>query len=234
MSKPVNEQRISALMINGLFTYNIPGGDLSDRFGNFSALGAGAHYKTPSNWIFSYEYTALFGFNVIENDILREVAAKEQKLLINDQGLFEDMDYHLRGIKTSLLAGKILPLFGPNENSGILLQIGGCFLQHRIFFHYPSIDPPPQIRGEYMKGYDRLTNGFGLVQKLGYFYMHNNNSFNFFIGVEMTQAFTQNRRAWNFDTMEKDDRQRTDLITGIQASIFFPLYRGVSDDDFFN
>jgi hypothetical protein len=47
---------------------------------------------------------------------------------------------------------------------------------------------------------------------------------NFYIGIELMQAFTMNRRSYNFDTMETDYTKRTDLLFGLRAGWILPLY----------
>ncbi len=75
------------------------------------------------------------------------------------------------------------------------------------------------------KGYDRLSNGIGFTQSVGYLFLSNNRIANFFAGIEMNEAFTKNRRDFNYDQMKKDNQLRTDLLFGIRIGWILPLYK---------
>ena len=55
--------------------------------------------------------------------------------------------------------------------------------------------------------------------------LDNKNTFNFYIGLEFYQAWTMNRRDFNFDTMECDDTERNDYLFGIRAGWILPIYQ---------
>ncbi len=44
------------------------------------------------------------------------------------------------------------------------------------------------------------------------------------------QAFTQNRRGYNFDLMQADHKKRLDLLSSVKAGIFIPLYKKAPND----
>jgi hypothetical protein len=96
-------------------------------------------------------------------------------------------------------------------------------LQHKIRIEVVD-NTIPQLFGDYKKGYDRLTNGIALSQYVGYFYMGNRRTVNFSLGLEIMEAFTKNRRDYNFDTMEKDDHLRMDLLIGLRLNWSIPFY----------
>jgi hypothetical protein len=66
----------------------------------------------------------------------------------------------------------------------------------------------PQVQGAYAKGYDRLTNGPAISQYIGWLHLDRKKLVNFNAGIEIIEAFTQNRRDFNFDQMKKDDSKR--------------------------
>ena len=121
--------------------------------------------------------------------------------------------------------GKVFPLLGPNDNSGLSLQCGVGLLQHNIRLETRQ-NEVPALEGEYLKGYDRLSNGFTLHQLIGYQFYGNNRLVNFFIGIEGFQAFTQSRRDFNFDLMAKDETKRSDSLYGVKVKWSLPLKRG--------
>lgn len=86
--------------------------------------------------------------------------------------------------------------------------MGGVgILQHKIRIEHQD-NKIPQLEGDYLKGYDRLSNGLMVHQFVGYFHMSNNRLINFFVGAEAWQGFTKNRRDLNFDTKMHDDKTK--------------------------
>ena len=57
---------------------------------------------------------------------------------------------------------------------------------------------------------------------------------NFYGGIEISEAFTKNRREMNFDTGLKDNKARTDMLYGIRIGWVFPLYKRSADKTYFN
>jgi hypothetical protein len=51
------------------------------------------------------------------------------------------------------------------------------------------------------------------------------------IGLELTQAFTQSRRSYNFDTRSTDTESRQDFLTGFKIGWTLPLYLGENADE---
>ena len=90
------------------------------------------------------------------------------------------------------------------------------------------------LEDDYLKGYDRLTNGLCLYQFAGYSLMSNNRLINFFVGVESYQGFTQGRRDLNFDTGLTDNAKRMDVLLGIRGGWVLHLYRRAPDEYYFD
>jgi hypothetical protein len=211
--------------------YQWPGGDLADRFGNSGSPGVGFHIKSRSNWYYGIQGNYIFGNRVNEPGLLSNLRTVNGEVL-DDQGQIAVLFIQQRGFSVMLEGGKLIPVFGPNPNSGILLKGGVGLLQHRIRIEHQT-NPIAQLEGEYEKGYDRLTNGLAVGQFVGYYHMSNNRLINFFAGIECQQAFTQNRRDFNFDTQTADTQQRFDLLLGIRAGWCLHLYRRISDEYFY-
>jgi len=124
--------------------------------------------------------------------------------------------------------GKIIAFKKPNVNSGIYIALGLGSLQHKIKIDVDK-GTVPYLNEEYQKGYDRLTNGFAISQFIGYRFFGHYKLLNFFAGVELVEAFTQNRRAWNFDTNSSETGSRTDIMLGLKAGMVIPVYRKQTD-----
>ena len=199
-----------------------PGADMADRFGLHGMAGLGFFYKTSSNWILGAEFDYMFGENVKEDDILDPIRT-QNGFLIGTDGLLFSPALHQRGYKIQLTGGKILPVLSPNINSGLLITGSLGFLQHKISYFLTEEASLPQLSEELKKGYDRLSNGISISEFIGYYHMSESRLVNFKIGVELTQAFTQNRRSLNYDTMTRDDSNRLDLLFGLKASWILPF-----------
>ena len=214
------------------YAYQIPGGDLASRFGNNHNLGLGFHIKTKTSWFYGIQGTYLFGSRVIpENGFLENLKIEGGYILDND-GQLSKISLQERGWTCTLDGGKLFPVFGPNPNSGILVMGGAGLFQHKIRIEHQETHIQ-QLEKEYLKGYDRLTNGPVFREFVGYFYMSNNRLVNFVIGLEAWQAFTQSRRDLNFDTMTADTQKRNDSLFGIRAGWTLHLYKRMSDNYYY-
>ncbi len=213
---------ISAPLLGFSYTLQIPGGDLEKRFGYNSNIGGSFLYKTKKNYLFGIEGGFLFG-NIVKDTLILDGVKTKDKLLINADGNLVGTLFYERGYTISAKAGKLFPFKKPNRNSGIILLSGVGFLQHKIrieAFNHTI----PQVSQEYKKGYDRLTNGLALSQFAGYQYLSNRRLINFFAGFEFMEAFTKNRRGYNYDTMQYDNKLHTDLLYGFRFGWILPLY----------
>lgn len=222
----IQDSTISLFTITAVYSLEMPGGDMKERFGRSNFLGGGGSYKTANNWLYTAEFQFLFGREVKE-DPLKEIKS-DQGYLINGQGTLEPLPPRQRGYRALIKAGKVFPWVGPNPNSGIFGQIGAGFIQHKIDWQNQS-QAVHQIKNEYIKGYDRLTNGIIFTETLGYMNFSDNKLFNFSASFQFGQAFTKNRRDWNYDQMQSPDEQRLDLFYGIRMAWSFPIYEQADD-----
>lgn len=223
----LKDTSVRMFLIGGVYSFQVPDADLAARFGSNSTIGASVWYKSGTNWLLGLEYNFMFGSTIHEKGILDSISTKspdpDNRLLINAKGEYQILNIYQRGHLPFLKIGKIFSFSVPNPNSGIFIKAGAGFMQHKIKFQWPDQEPS-QLAGEYIKGYDRFTSGLALSQSAGFMYFGNGNHINFSAELEIMEGFTKNRRAYNFDTMEKDDRQRLDLLYGIKFSWIFPIY----------
>lgn len=219
----LRDSSASFVMIGATFAYQWPGGDLADRFGSNFNVGGVFQWKLKNNFIFGFDGNFLFKDKIKETGILDSLKGSEG-YFIDGEGHYSTINLVERGFKFELKAGKIVPWIGPNKNSGILFTLGGGILQHKIRIESPG-NVVPFAEGDYLKGYDRLTNGFSLTEFMGYVNFANKRLVNFYGGLEFTQAFTQNRRSYNFDQQKRDDKHRMDLLFGIRLAWIIPIYK---------
>lgn len=228
-------QRDSAekvFMLCPSFAYQLPGGNLADRFGYNFNVGGSFMLKTKSNWLFGVEGQFLFGDQVNESHILDSIST-QQGFVIGTNGGYADIFLYERGFHFLAKAGKVFPLLNPNKNSGVIATIGVGLLQHKIRIQNDD-ENAIQVSGDYAKGYDRLTNGLSITESLGWLYLEKNHVANFTFGVEFTQAFTKNRRSYNFDEMRKDETNRADLLYGFRVSWIIPFRKRVPKEFYYN
>jgi hypothetical protein len=188
------------MMINIEYNGSMAGGDMADRFGFTSAIGGGIGYKFTSNLYLTAGARYLFGGTVKENDILASITTAGGMIVIADNGNLAEVRMQERGWVLPFAIGKIFPINPANQNSGLYLEIGGQFIEHRIYFVMPDLEPA-SLSKEHRKGYDRLTNGLGLRQGAGYRFFDKRNYVNFAIGLELSQNFTRSRRSINTWTL---------------------------------
>jgi len=216
----------TSLLLN-MFSFHVsghvPGGDIADRYG--MNIGAGGSYmlKFKSNWMLSADFSFFSGNNFKEEHIFDNVTDKDG-IFINIYGEIGEATFYERGFFAVMGGGKILPIIGPNQNRGLILRATAGVLQYKTLIHQDGEDIPI-LNGDNTKGYDYLTNGFGVSQFIGYFHLDGDEPVNFYVGLEFHQAWTKNRRDWNFDTMGPDNRLRNDFLFGVRFGWIFPVTR---------
>ncbi len=214
----------SSLLLN-MFSFHVsghaPGGDIAQRYGMNLGVGGSYILKFKSNWILSADFSFFSGNNFKESGIFDNLTDKDG-IFISNYGEIGEAAFYERGYYAGLRGGKLFPVIGPNANSGLMILGSAGFLEYKTLIHQDGEDVP-SLNGDYKKGYDYLTNGFGISQFIGYFHLDGNEPVNFYVGFEFHQAWTRNRRDWNFDIMGPDDRLRTDYLFGIRFGWIFPF-----------
>lgn len=211
---------------------SIPGGDLSKRFGKNASAGGHFGFKFKSNFTLDASVGFLFGNEINEPGLLNNLKT-EQGAIIGVDGRFADIRIFERGYHISLNAGKLFSFNVPNPNSGIVVSIGAGFIQHKIKINVQD-NTVPALDDRYLKGYDRLANGWMLKEFVGYRYHGNRKLVNFLVGFEFIQGFTRGRRDWNFDTASPGDDKRSDLLYGIKVGWIVPLYGKTKSTFYYN
>lgn len=219
---PQKDSVVNIISIGIAGGIDFPGADLKDRYGVSNSVGGSFIYKTDKNWILMAEGDYLFGRDVKIYDDVFENIATEDGYVIDEGGIYTDMAVLESGLTANVAFGKLIPLFGPNENSGIVITVGAGYIFHKIRIEQTE-NSAPQLTDEYVKGYDRLTEGFNISEFIGYHYYGNNNISNFYLGFEFHQAFTSPSRVYNFDQMEYTSGETFDLLSGFKFGWIIPL-----------
>lgn len=220
----VKDSALSVSMFYPTYGFSMPGGDMAKRFGFSHQIGAGYMYKGVKGWSFSLEGNFIFRDGIKNmSSILSGISTKDG-FVIDQGGVFANVMLLERGFTLWAKVGKLFPLIGPNPNSGMLLQLGGGMLQHKIRIEVPS-NSAPQLTGDYKKGYDHLCNGPAISQFIGYQHLGNTRKINFFAGIEFMQAYTLSRRSYYFNEMTRPDEKRIDLLSSLKIGWYLPLYK---------
>jgi len=219
-------------MTNFSFGYGLefPFADLSDRFGKNLKFTLGAERITSSNWIYGLEFSYMFG-DTVKEDVLSNLRLDNGNILGADNA-YAEVFTRQRGLFIGANIGKLIPL---KENSRSGLRVTGAA---GILLHYVRIQDEvrslPQIEGDYLKGYDRLTRGFALREFIGYQHVSANKRVNFYIGLEFTQGFTSSVRSVDFDTgLPSSQERRFDGLVGLKAAWILPFHDDYDAEEVF-
>jgi len=205
------------------FSYglDIAAGDLSDRFGQSFHAGLSVElFKTRWNGLFRLEGSINFGDNV-KQDVLSTYRLDNGSILGNN-GSYADVFLRQRGAYLGLMVNKIIISVPENPHAGFALGLGLGYMQHNIRFQVDSSNAP-QFEGDYAKGYDRNSAGIASKQAISYLHIGKNKAVNYEISLFVTEGFTSNRRAFNFDTAQSDSDSRLDILIGLEVKWILPI-----------
>ena len=219
---------VATLIPHFSYAFQIPAGDVGERYGVNSTIGGGLMYKTRKNLVFSLDINFIFGNQVKNADSILSMVETQSGHIIDGNGTYALYALYQRGYSLNFRVGKILNVLQANPNSGLFLMAGAGYLAHRMRIDNQD-ETAPQISGDYAKGYDRLTGGLNLNQFIGYFFMGNSRVANFSAGFEFYQAFTSSQRDYVFDQMQKDNNSYVDLFFGFRITWMIPVYRRSPD-----
>jgi hypothetical protein len=211
--------------------FDMPGGDLKNRFGNGYRLGASMAYKTQTNWIFGVKFDFNNGDQVKEDSLFSGIK-DNANTLINQDGQRLAVNIYRRGFMAGIEGGYIFNTSKTVSDNGIMLLTGIGFMQHKILIQDKG-ESILSLRGESRKGYDRLANGIYLEQYLGYLFLSNSGLINFHIGLDLTVGFNQGRRDFLYDVRRPGNEKRTDIMFGVRGGWYLPMFKRKSEEFFF-
>jgi len=229
----INDSAINITLINLTANIQTPGGDMAERFGVTPSVGFGVSHKFASNFYGNIGFRFLLSGTVREDSMLRALQTSSG-FIINDMGQPTEVRMTQAGFVIPVSVGKIFNVIKThNPNSGFFVELGAQFIQHKINFQ-PFDGPIAALNSTNEKGYDRLTNGFGITEAVGYRYFSKSGYFNVALGFDFSQNFTQNRRELNWDTGMRDDRTRMDLLGGFRITWSWLIYDKAPPTYYFN
>ena len=237
--KNIRDSVITMSMLHVDYAPFVPGGDLASRFGTTHTIGGAFGRKFKHNFYLEGGVRMLFG-STVKQAVATNVATLAGNsvygylgVAIGNDGRQTTIRFQERGILIPVYFGKIFPLFKHlNPNSGIYVEGGIQYIQHRIWIEVPA-NNVAQLTRDMRKGYDRLCAGIGFLEGFGFRYFSNKRLVNFHIGVEISQNFTQPMRPVNYDTGKADTGMRNDLLWGIKVGWTVPIYQASPDKTYY-
>lgn len=232
-AKPQKKNEIpanNALLISPFYIAQFPFGNMGDRFGFNSQVGMALNYKLRYNIIIGGEGGFLFGGKVRETGILNSIATNTGQHITQD-GVLANVKLQERGFAIKANFGKLVAFGTKHPDAGLLFITSVGFIQHKIAIDVNE-KTIPQLSKVYRKGYDRLTNGPIISQFIGGMWLERKRFISLYGGLQFDLAFTQNRRAVNFDTMKKDATKRLDMFLGIKVGWVIPVFTQTEVRDF--
>lgn len=213
------------------FSFQIPAGDLAQRYGAFNGMGFGVWRKSSNLWTIGGGFRPFFGSKVQEPNLLGSMVGPSGSP-IDQNGILHVVRTYMRGYHTQIQLGRLIPL-NNNLHSGIHLQAGYGFMQHKIKFSYDE-RALPQLNVPYQYGFDRLSNGWTLSFSATAQHVNLNNGISFFGGLEWVQGYTYNRRSIDIPTGKRETDLRNDALLSLRGGLLVPIFRKKkSDEEFF-
>jgi hypothetical protein len=225
-AQSVGDTAINIPLVSVHFAGHIPKGDLEQRFGDNLAVGGSFMFKHRTTWLIGVDGCYFFGRNV-KDDVTAQLK-NDQNFIIDNDGFPADLRITERGFTSYLVVGKIFPKLGHNPNSGLIINLGFGYMQHKIKL-FDAQKKVAAVKGDLMKGYDRLSGGFAMEQFIGYLFLSKNRLANFIAGFEFHEGFTKSYRGFNYDTGMKDTKTRLDYLVGFRIGWILPLYKRTQD-----
>ena len=217
------------LLYNMSYAFQMPAADLADRFGRNANVGVSLEYRTGQNWLTGLEFNYAFGQKVLDDPL---------KFLRNSEGYIYGVNRQVggvvlreRGYYGGGYVGRWFPKVRTKSASGPRFTVGLGFMEHKIRIQDDQ-NTIAQLEGDYLKGYDRLSNGLAINQSVGWQYMSKGGA-NFSIALEATEGFTKNRRSFDFELGKPMTGKRLDILYGIRATWMLPIYSFTPSEEIF-
>ncbi len=206
----------NGIYIGFSYAYQIPLGELSDRFGGMNSMAVDADFVHKGKWQYTLQQQFFFGRNVKQN--LFSSMITDEGYVINTNSDLATLVVRARGWQTSLQVARIFDLDPRATVSGIRVGLGLGYLSHKIKI-VENAKRLPLFEEPYVRGYDHLTRGFNIQEFIGYQHFDARGKLNFFAGIECIQGFTKNQRKWDYNLQQQIDGSRVDILLGFRVGL---------------
>ena len=206
------------------YAYQIPAGNIKEFYGNNSKIGIEFNMKFKNNFILGASSGFLFGENIKNKESYFRSIQNSNGYITDANGQFAEVFLYERGFNIELITGYIFNKLNNNPNSGPFIHVGLGYLSYWTRAENPGLTVI-HIQDEYKYIYDRMRHGFSSSQLIGYKHYGNKNLGNFYVGLEFTQAWTDNGRFFNIDLNKSQLGAKLDLFYSIKIAWMVPLYK---------
>jgi hypothetical protein len=210
----------------------VPTGILAERFGASNTVGLSGYRLTSKGWRLGGHYRFQTGADVREPGLLDNLRDANGHI-VDNEGQIALVTAQQRGTLFCVSIGRIWTADFLNPGSGLLLELGMGFWEHKVHFQNRG-NRLTQLDEPYVQGYDRLTGGWMLMPRLGYVHDSPNGLVRFQAGIESMMGRLQPNRAWNTDTMMADTGPRADRAVGLFAAWILRLRARSTDLDYYH
>lgn len=202
---------------------HLPMADLEDRFGRALQFSIGGILPVFNKGEVQARFAYGFG-NRVKEDVLAGLRNRDGFIFGSDK-FPADIQQKYRSTFSAILIARKL---GKTPLHEVVVGLGPSYLTHKIRVQPDPQQQVPQINGDYRKGYDRLTAGFGITESVSYRYHSPSDAFHLEIAVFSLQHRTQHLRSHDFasvisGTLTPLTRSRTDIISGVEVRWLIPL-----------
>lgn len=201
------------------YTYQIPMFDMAEQYGNNSLVGLDLNKLSEHNILYGFSSHFLFGSQVKDSTMLDHLM-DENRNIIDQNGQYADVLLQERGFNFSAKLGYFFAS-EKNPSSGIMTYGSVGFLQHKTRIDVRNTTVP-QLQGDYLKMYDRLSNGLSTSLFAGYMHISQKNHAHLYCGLEFTRAFTYNQRDFNYSPLATHSL-RNDSFLGLKLGWIIPI-----------
>lgn len=208
-----------------------PFGDLENRFGKNAAICPSVLWKFKNNFMLGIGGAWIFG-NTVKNKNLFDNIIGPSGQIIDNNGNFSVVEVNQRGFYSTINFGYLWKTLLHHKNAGFYSSLGFGYLQHKINIQAPEATVP-QLNGEYLKGYDRLTGGTAIRMLHGLLFISNNRRVNFTVSLETIYAHTKNMRSYHFQPYGSEKSPRKDILFGGQMGIVLPIFLKDKNEEYF-
>jgi len=207
----------------------LPQQDLDAYYGRHGGAGGHMQVLTKNNLYYGGQLQFIFG-----SQVSVDVSNVWKDPIDNVYGLnytFADILTKQRGLSGQFYVGKLFPIKSSRARMGIKATIGLGFLQHKLHIQEDPESFMPQLQDDYKALLDHKTNGISIQQFIGFHYLGNDRMANWYVGFDFIEAFTKNRRSFNYNLDIPTDQDRLDIATGFKIGWILPFYINESSEN---
>lgn len=196
--------------------------DMAQRYPEYTCFPLGVSYQHQNKWTASLDYNLIFGTGVDISGYFDHIS-NENGYMIDAKGQPAIVNTYMRGFSARAHFAKMFPISKNPNWRDWTIQVGGGlgYSQTYILFQFDEGELP-QLEGLNTGGYDRLSGGFQIAERLRIQYL-NPNSISFFLGFDCIQGSSKSLRPWNFSTNTADDQPMTEIATGVNLGFIIPI-----------